>query len=65
MMTDEEKCGNCHFLRHFDTCTRHGECHKNPPQMILSSGNTWAAHETVFPKVEAIDWCGCWKNKEV
>lgn len=55
----EGNCGTCFFIRNIDSRTKMGECHRKPPQVILSSGSIHATQDTVFPKVKVTEWCGC------
>jgi hypothetical protein len=54
-----KNCGECFFFRNFKQYTRLGECHKNPPQVVLEGGYLNSEPTTMFPKVSESEWCGC------
>ena len=48
-----ESCNNCEYWED-DLC-----CHRYPPLVVLRSP-TMQTHITLWPSVEADDWCGEW-----
>lgn len=47
-------CGNCEFMRN-------GDCHANPPQIVVQNGTV----QTRWPHPSPLDWCGRHKAKPV
>lgn len=58
-------CESCKHWNDIRAGNRIGECRKNPPQVIVTSGSGLHAKEQIcskFPIMSASDWCGAWEE---
>lgn len=63
------KCENCAFWVKSDETWRlggcDGECHRNPPVLLVADVLTdIALNDFGFPRTDATEWCGEFKNKK-
>lgn len=47
-------CKNCIFWEEIRSGSRLGKCRLNPPTVLVTDG----LRRTVFPAVDAFEWCG-------
>jgi hypothetical protein len=53
-----QSCSNCMYWM-----TPGGECHKNPPYVVLSQLSALANTVSKWPGCAATDWCGSYTLK--
>lgn len=67
MPADVLRCGSCAFFVAIEPGQppNAGDCHANPPTSYpASTPDGGAVRLTVWPLVQADDFCGCWEGKE-
>jgi hypothetical protein len=56
-MATDKTCTNCAYYHPTDKDRLAGECRCKPPRV-------GAIHESPWPKVDALDWCGQFLSRE-
>lgn len=61
----EVRCETCAFFQPSIPEGPEGDCHANPPTSYPAGREGGGiAFLTVWPRVQATDFCGCWEGKE-
>jgi hypothetical protein len=61
----DKECGTCRWWNLTAGREMHGQCHYNPPVVVVLENDDAAPQPTtVFPETAAIEFCAFWMNRE-